>query len=656
MRARASLALALLLLAAPRAEAADPVPSLDLRGFRAPVDPASGVWVQPAEAPDTGEWNAGLFFSYAYRSITLRDAKTGDVAQSLLKHQITADVVASIGISKRLQIGFDLPLVLYQTGDAPTPATTRAVGEYTLPAQAFGDLGMYAKITIVRPTAGDQGGFALAFDERLTVPTGDTSSFLGEGKVGSTARLLAEYRLPILGVHGALGVKLRGHHVDFACNAVGASACTSSFGEEIPFGLGVSFRPEILGIDPKGRMTWFVEMYGHVPVAPQGPFSSTAASSLFLDGAARVAVGGDVSVLAGLQTGLVNGVGSAPVRGLLSVSWAPRSHDKDGDGIGDDVDHCVDLAEDKDGFQDADGCPEGDNDGDEIPDKVDKCPNEAEDKDGYQDADGCPDPDNDQDRIPDSEDACPNAPGAPDPDPKQNGCPVHDKDGDGIPDDRDACPASKGPAHPDPRVNGCPATSDRDGDGVPDVLDACPTVKGVEAFEPTENGCPDRDPDHDTIVGDADRCPNEPETWNGFEDDDGCPDETPRKGRLLAILRTRKKGAATIELAAPIRTTAQHEVDPASLGLLHAIASELEKHPELKALVGARPSKKDPKAADARAQAVALTLRKLARRSSAVEVAGWDAVRGGSRAAESGIGVVLVGAAKIAQVQGPSRK
>jgi OOP family OmpA-OmpF porin len=33
-----------------------------------------------------------------------------------------------------------------------------------------------------------------------------------------------------------------------------------------------------------------------------------------------------------------------------------------------------------------------------------------------------------------------------------------------------------------------------------------------------------RDPDGDGII-DNDLCPNEPETFNGFEDDDGCPDE-----------------------------------------------------------------------------------------------------------------------------------
>jgi OOP family OmpA-OmpF porin len=82
--------------------------------------------------------------------------------------------------------------------------------------------------------------------------------------------------------------------------------------------------------------------------------------------------------------------------------------DPDRDGIHGAADKCPNDPEDKDGFEDADGCPDLDNDKDGIPDAQDKCPNEAEDKDGFQDADGCPDLDNDQDGIPDAQDKCPN--------------------------------------------------------------------------------------------------------------------------------------------------------------------------------------------------------------------------------------------------------
>jgi len=98
---------------------------------------------------------------------------------------------------------------------------------------------------------------------------------------------------------------------------------------------------------------------------------------------------------------------------------APIPVDTDGDGIPDNLDKCPNEPEDKDGFEDEDGCPDLDNDQDGIPDTLDKCPNDPEDMDGFEDEDGCPDLDNDQDGIPDSADLCPNEPGPP----EERGCP-----------------------------------------------------------------------------------------------------------------------------------------------------------------------------------------------------------------------------------------
>ena len=98
----------------------------------------------------------------------------------------------------------------------------------------------------------------------------------------------------------------------------------------------------------------------------------------------------------------------------------------------DDADKCPNEAEDKDGFQDDDGCPDPDNDGDGIADAADKCPNEPEDKDGFQDDDGCPEPDNDSDGIPDAADKCPNEAEDKDGFQDDDGCPDPDNDGDGV--------------------------------------------------------------------------------------------------------------------------------------------------------------------------------------------------------------------------------
>ncbi len=153
------------------------------------------------------------------------------------------------------------------------------------------------------------------------------------------------------------------------------------------------------------------------------------------------------------SAGVTPGYGAPDWRGVAMVGYTMPAEepvkDADGDGILDDVDQCPNEAEDFDGFQDEDGCPDLDNDGDGILDTADGCPNDPEDVDGFEDEDGCPDPDNDGDGILDVDDQCPNEPGPP----ENNGCPDPDRDGDGVPDRVDNCPDEPGT----PENQGCQA-------------------------------------------------------------------------------------------------------------------------------------------------------------------------------------------------------
>jgi OOP family OmpA-OmpF porin len=114
--------------------------------------------------------------------------------------------------------------------------------------------------------------------------------------------------------------------------------------------------------------------------------------------------------------------------------------DPDGDGILGDADGCPNDAEDKDGFQDDDGCPDSDNDGDGIPDASDKCPTEAETVNQIEDDDGCPEKDEDNDGIFGAADQCSTEAEDKDGFQDEDGCPDADNDADGILDGSDKCP------------------------------------------------------------------------------------------------------------------------------------------------------------------------------------------------------------------------
>jgi len=518
---------------------AEGAPSLDLRGFHPPTDPAGGLNFEPASSPASFDFNTSLWWSYALSPATLRDPVADEVANRVIAHQLSGDFVLNVGIAERMAVGIDLPFVAYQTGDAADAQSTAVLGDYRVPSQAFGDLKLVLKGTIIQPTNDEFGGFALALTERLGIPTGDEYSYLGEGHVTSDTRVLAEYRYVALGVHGSLGFRARAEQEAYGCASIAASLageqdaeeqlieeCGTSFGHEIPFGLALSLWPQALELDPEGRWLWFVETYGYVPAGPQVPFSNALVAQVQIGAGARYRFYDDLSLLAGVDAALVPGIGTAPLRATLALQWAPRKHDADDDGVRDEDDECPEegLKEDIDGYQDDDGCPDWDNDDDGVPDDDDRCAMAKEDVDGFLDADGCPDPDNDEDGIVDVDDHCPDVPGIASSDLTQRGCPDRDPDRDGVQDDADQCPNDKEDKDGHQDADGCP-DPDNDGDGFADADDACPDLAGVPIdSDPSLNGCPDTDADG--IIDGKDACREETGVPSEDPAKHGCPAPT----------------------------------------------------------------------------------------------------------------------------------
>ena len=168
-----------------------------------------------------------------------------------------------------------------------------------------------------------------------------------------------------------------------------------------------------------------------------------------------------------------------------------------------------------------------DTDGDFIEDKLDKCPLKPEDFDSFEDEDGCPEFDNDGDALADSvetntgEYISADSTGT---DPN-----VADTDMDGVNDYDEIYTYNTNPLTVDSDTDSLsdgdeinkyktdPNNVDTDNDALNDYDEI-----NVHQTDPTNP-----DTDGDGVLDGVDKCPLEPETYNGFQDEDGCPDKKP---------------------------------------------------------------------------------------------------------------------------------
>lgn len=65
---------------------------------------------------------------------------------------------------------------------------------------------------------------------------------------------------------------------------------------------------------------------------------------------------------------------------------------------------------------------------------------------------------------------------------------------------------------------------DRDGDNILDENDSCPDEPEDFDSYKDEDGCPEPDNDNDGVLDEADSCPDVAEDQDGYVDNDGCPD------------------------------------------------------------------------------------------------------------------------------------
>ncbi len=465
---------AALVIAGVATASADSTRSLDLSVFDpTPATTGTGIQLQAPSVGDAGGYAIWAMVSYARRPLALVTATgtPGEMGNDFaIENRVTYDVGGAYALLGWLEVGARLP-VYTSTGEAA--AGTVGYAEAPVSGTALGDLTLHAKVNAWHGggtrhrDGGDDDALSLGGAVSLALlPTATAQQFAGVTSPELRLLALASYAvLPQLVVQANVGAVVR------------RSAQFENVEEKsgAMWGLGASYRV----LD---KLSVSAEVFGEAvpsgvlerpPAGTAMGASATLATIEALAGA-RYQLAPRYQLEVALGRGLDDGIGSPELRLVVGATYTPPMHpasrrgvilqgpeaDSDGDGIPDSVDKCPHEPEDRDGYQDDDGCPDPDNDGDGIPDVADRCPNEAEDFDGFEDADGCPDPDNDHDGILDADDHCPNDPEDKDGYQDADGCPDPDNDHDGIPDDVDRCPDQP------ETINGI-----QDDDGCPDAGD-----------------------------------------------------------------------------------------------------------------------------------------------------------------------------------------
>jgi large repetitive protein len=315
---------------------------------------ATGTGLSVTASPETLELfqgGGGLTFHIADRPFALYDHGADDELWSVIvQSQVLIDIHAAIGF-RYVDFAVVLPVApVVVWGIDPTggdfPVQDRDTG-------GLGDLVLIPKVRILDPA---KRMFGLAVQIPVSLPTGHAARYLGDGGVGLAIDVLAELRLKRFSLLANLApISLR-PRVEYG-GFVRQVGMTWSVGAAGRLGRTLDVRAEIWGSQA------FQGEHGRTTAEWSVSISLRPTELLELE--------------MGIGSGIV-GLGTPRLRAFAGIRiTSPWKGDADGDGVIDSADACPDAAEDPDGWDDSDGCPDPDNDLDGIPDIDDGCPDNA---------------------------------------------------------------------------------------------------------------------------------------------------------------------------------------------------------------------------------------------------------------------------------------
>jgi len=414
-----------------------------LNSYRTPPLPSDGLMLQGPGTLQAQQFSLGASLDYANDPLVmeLQRGTAESESAAIVGNQLNGHVSLAYGAIDALSVFGVLNVVMLEQGQR-TPMPGQAARVRLADGPGLGDARIGARYRLVGGRARDS--FGLGLQAAVIAPLAEladkSQNFRGESSVAGDFAVLGSFDLRVLRLGASVGTRLR-KEVEFL---------GSRLGNELTFGFGAAV--PLMG----DRVALLAEAQINTSLNNAFKRSSTPAELLF---GVRANPWQSWRLNVGAGPGVSRGVGAPDFRMLAGVTYVspvkeaprmPTEPDSDPDSDNDDVlgtaDRCPNEAEDRDSFEDQDGCPDLDNDGDGVADAADRCATEPEDKDGFEDDDGCADGDDDKDGVDDRLDACPRQAEDKDSFKDEDGCPDPDNDEDGIADADDKCPTVKGDA------------------------------------------------------------------------------------------------------------------------------------------------------------------------------------------------------------------
>lgn len=361
---------------------------------RVPLAPEDLLWTEhPAVPMDHLSVFGRAMFGYANNPLVRRETQTGEETK-IIDAQYSLYLNAGVALLDRFHLAAMVPIYGNTNSEESSPIDAQGLG--------MGNPDLDARVVIL--PQGKLIEWSAGADLRL--PWGDSARLLADDKVAG-------------GVRTSVGRSFGKGMNSFVALNLGLNFREETTlgnvqaGDEITFGVGANYAFW-------GPLAAIAEFSGKTTIADAFAKDSTPLGLML---GLRFAPRG-WSVAAGAGPGLGQGYGSPDLRVLAtggarlnmkepkkeprpSEASAPENQpraeatsqppavplndDADGDGILSDSDQCPTQAEDKDGFEDSDGCPDLDNDRDGVGDAADQCVDDAETMNGIEDEDGCPD-------------------------------------------------------------------------------------------------------------------------------------------------------------------------------------------------------------------------------------------------------------------------